>query len=54
MVTGDAGRLVEVRVQGLPPLYADMGVVSLRNRSPSPLARQAIALVSAVAEQVNA
>ena len=50
----DAGRLVEVRVQGLPPLYADMGVVSLRNRSPSPLARQAIALVSAVAEQVNA
>ncbi len=49
-----AGRLVELQVDGLPPLHADMGVVSLRNRSPSPLARQAIALVSAVAQAVNA
>ena len=37
-----SGRLVELVVAGLPPLYADMGVVSLRNRSPSPMARHAI------------
>lgn len=49
-----AGRLVELLVRGLPVLYADMGVVSLRNRSPSPLARQAIALISDVAASVNA
>jgi DNA-binding transcriptional LysR family regulator len=49
-----AGRLVELDVAGLPPLYADMGVVSLRNRSPSPLARHAIQLISDVATQVNA
>jgi DNA-binding transcriptional LysR family regulator len=49
-----AGRLVELQVTGLPPLYADMGVVSLRNRSPSPLARQAIQLIAEVAAVVNA
>lgn len=49
-----AGRLVELAVQGLPVLYAEMGVVSLRNRSPSPLARHAIQLISEVAARVNA
>jgi len=49
----DAGRLVALTVTGLPPLYAEMGVVSLRNRSPSPLARHAIQLISEVAEAVN-
>ena len=49
-----AGRLMELELSGLPPLFADMGVVSLRNRSPSPLARQAIQLIAEVAEVVNA
>ncbi len=49
-----AGRLVELEVSGLPVLYAEMGIVSLRNRSPSPLARHAIQLISEVAAEVNA
>lgn len=49
-----SGRLIELDVVGLPPLYADMGVVSLRNRSPSPMARHAIQLINEVAARVNA
>ena len=33
-----AGTLVPLEVQGLPLLYAEMGVVSLRGRTPSPMA----------------
>ena len=44
---------MELTVTGLPALHAEMGVVSLRNRSPSPLARHAIQLISEVAEAVN-
>lgn len=48
-----AGRLVELAIDALPPLFVDMGVVSLRNRSPSPLARQAIQRIVDIAETVN-
>jgi DNA-binding transcriptional LysR family regulator len=49
-----AGRLTPLRISGLPPLYSAMGVVSLRNLSPSPMARLAIQLFIDVAAQVNA
>lgn len=47
------GRLVPLAVNGLPPLFAAMGMVSLRKRSPSPLARRAMALISETASRVN-
>ncbi len=49
-----AGRLLLLDVTGLPPLYSEMGVVSLRNRSPSPMARVAMLLIGAVAAGVTA
>jgi len=49
----EAGRLVPLSVEGLPPLFVDMGVVTLRNRSPSPMARRAIELIALVAQEVN-
>ena len=49
-----AGRLLPLSVSGLPPLYSEMGVVSLRNRSPSPMARHAMQLIGEVAARVNA
>ena len=48
------GRLVPLEVGGLPALFAAMGMVSLRKRSPSPLARKAMALISETAARVNA
>jgi len=32
------GRLVRLTIDGLPPLHAEMGIVSLRGRTPSPMA----------------
>lgn len=49
-----AGQLVALRVTDLPPLHAEIGVVSLRNRSPSPMARTAIQLFADAAAAVNA
>jgi DNA-binding transcriptional LysR family regulator len=37
-----AGSLVRLALAGLPPLYAEMGVVSLRGRTPSPMAAKVI------------
>ena len=37
-----AGALIPVTVAGLPPLGSDLGVVALRGRSFSPLARYAV------------
>ena len=34
----DAGQLVALHVAGVPPLFSEMGVVTLRGRSPSPMA----------------
>ncbi len=49
----DAGALVPLRVRGLPALFSEMGVVSLRNRTPSPMASNAIACITRVAGEVN-
>lgn len=32
------GALMPVTVPGLPPLFSDMGIVTLRGRTPSPMA----------------
>ena len=48
-----SGALLPLQVDGLPPLHAEMGVVSLRNRSPSPMARQAIDCIVRVAGEIN-
>lgn len=45
--------LHEVTVRDLPALYSEMGVVSLRNRTPSPMAQRAIACIECVAKEVN-
>jgi hypothetical protein len=38
----EAGQLQQLNVQGLPHMYSDMGVVSLRGRSFSPMAAFAV------------
>lgn len=48
----DAGRLVALRFDGLPPLYSEMGVVALKGRSPSPVAQFVVTRLGALAEQV--
>ncbi|QOT78083.1 LysR family transcriptional regulator [Cupriavidus basilensis] len=50
----DAGALLPLRIEGLPSLFSEMGVVSLRNRTPSPMAQNAIACIARVAGEVNA
>jgi len=48
-----AGSLVRLAVKDLPDVYAEMGVVTLVNRTPSPMAQRAIACVREIAKQVN-
>jgi DNA-binding transcriptional LysR family regulator len=47
------GTLVQLTVDGLPPLYGEMGAVMLRKRTPSPMARRALEVITAVAREVN-
>ncbi len=49
----DAGTMVPLVVEGSPPLFAEMGTVTLRNRSLSPMARRAIDVITRVALEVN-
>ena len=49
-----AGSLVRLAIEDLPDVYAEMGVVTLVNRTPSPMAQRAIACVQEVAGSVNA
>ena len=42
-----------LRTAALPPLFSEMGIVRLSQRTPSPAAQQAIALVAQAAQQVN-
>ena len=49
----EAGRLLPLQVANLPPLFSEMGIVSLRSRTPSPMARRAIELIAAAALAVN-
>jgi DNA-binding transcriptional LysR family regulator len=48
-----SGGLTRLRLDRVPPLYAEMGVVSLRNRSPSPAASLAIRLISEAAARIT-
>jgi DNA-binding transcriptional LysR family regulator len=52
-VAVEAGELLPLRVRDLPVLYSEMGMVSLRNRSHSPMADRAIELIAEVAAEVN-
>jgi DNA-binding transcriptional LysR family regulator len=49
-----AGSLVRLVVEDLPDVYSEMGIVSLVNRTPSPMAQRAIQCVREIAQQVNA
>ena len=49
----DAGALVPLAVAGFPQLFSEMGVVRLRNRSPSPMAKRAIDVIVRVALDLN-
>ena len=49
----EAGSLRALDVTNLPPLFAEMGIVSLRDRTPSPMAQLAIESFKRVALEVN-
>lgn len=49
-----AGRLRRIEPSGLPPLHAQMGLVRLLGRTPSPAAERAMAELARAAERVNA
>lgn len=48
-----SGAMRRLQVRGLPPLYSQMGVVSLRNRTLSPTAQRVILGMKTLAAQVN-
>lgn len=48
-----AATLVRLKVKDLPTVFSEMGVVSLANRTPSPMAQRAIACVREIAKRVN-
>lgn len=48
-----SGALIQLRVTDLPEVYSEMGIVTLLNRTPSPMARRAIACVREVAGRMN-
>lgn len=47
-----AGTLVRLDVSDLPPVYAEMGVVTLGHRTSSPMAQRAIACIREVAREI--
>ena len=49
----ESGALQRLQVRNLPPLYSQMGVVSLRNRTLSPTAQRVIHGIETLAAQVN-
>lgn len=48
-----AGALVQLDVKELPAVYSEMGIVTLVNRTPSPMAQRAIGCVQKIAREVN-
>jgi len=48
-----AGSLLRLAVEDLPDVFSAMGVVSVVNRTPSPMAQRAIECVHEIAKQVN-
>jgi len=49
----DSGAMQRLKIRNLPPLYSQMGVASLRNRTLSPTAQGVIHAIEALAAQVN-
>lgn len=49
----ESGALVALLIKDLPVVYAEMGVVCLRDRTPSPMARRAIECIERVAAEIN-
>ncbi|MDE2398526.1 MAG: LysR family transcriptional regulator [Burkholderiales bacterium] len=50
----ESGVLRRLVLRDMPPLYAEMGLARLRNRTPSPAAQKVAALIETVAARVNA
>lgn len=50
----ESGQLQQLNIQGLPPMYSDMGVVSLRGRSFSPMAMFAVDFLRSCSASINA
>ncbi|HEY1090148.1 MAG TPA: LysR family transcriptional regulator [Burkholderiaceae bacterium] len=48
-----AGVMVQLDVEDLPSAYVEMGIVTLANRSPSPMAQRAMACIREIAEGLN-
>src|SRR6185369_11071172 len=48
-----ADTFVRLEVEDLPDVYSEMGIVTLLNRTPSPMAQRAIACVQQVALAIN-
>jgi DNA-binding transcriptional LysR family regulator len=46
---GQTNALQALQVTGMPPLYNEMGIVSLRNRTPSPMAQRVIEAIRTAA-----
>ena len=49
----ESGAMQRLKVRNLPPLYSQMGVASLRNRTLSPTAQRVIRGIETLAGQVN-
>jgi DNA-binding transcriptional LysR family regulator len=49
-----AGTLVRLDIEDVPAVYADMGIVTLVNRTPSPMAQRAIACLREIAKDLAA
>lgn len=49
----EADTLLPLKIKDMPILYSEMGIVSLRNRSLSPMAGRTIELIAEVAAEVN-
>jgi DNA-binding transcriptional LysR family regulator len=49
-----AAALVQLEVEDLPPVHAEIGIVALVNRTPSPMAQRAIACLREVVAEFNA
>jgi DNA-binding transcriptional LysR family regulator len=48
-----SGTLVRLQIEDMPEVYAEVGIVTLLNRTPSPVAQRAIACVQQVAESLR-
>ena len=48
-----SGALVPIDVIGMPEFFSEMGLVTLRDRTPSPMARRAMDCIRQVADEVN-